>query len=126
MAKLPGIVGEVADALGMAAAVRLAARLGGTRLSIPRNFAPGTLLGDLVGDATAQWLVEHYGGDVVTVPILRAEISRLRREAIWQLAEEGRSRREIARILGCTQRWVAMVLAQERLRPAAEETPDLF
>lgn len=123
---LPGILQEIAEDLGEEAALRFAARLGGTQIYVRRD-ADSELLRDILGPELAKWLAERYGGEIVIVPMAKAIMRQRHRELILSLSREGLGADEIARRLGCTSRWVREVVRQAgRASPEETGTMPLF
>lgn len=116
---LPGILQEIAEDLGEEAALRFAARLGGTQIYVRRD--EGGLLRDILGDELAAWLADRYGGEIIIVPMAKALMRQRHRELILSLSREGLGADEIARRLGCTSRWVREVVRQAGRASAEDE-----
>ena len=98
------------ELLGFQAASRLVEKFGGTRLSIPAPESAGyKMLADVLEDKkAADRLCVEYGGLRVILPVrviaLQARVRELHRGGIKPP--------EIARALGCTERRVYQVLAE--------------
>ncbi len=117
---LPQLLQEVADCLGTEAALRLAKRLGGQRVRVPKNPKPSSPLVQAVGMEIAQALADLYGGELVIIPMAAALSAATRRRAI---ANDGRSANAVAAAMGCHVNTVY------RLRRGARVDPrqiDLF
>lgn len=135
--QLPAQVLEIADVVGMPAALRLVTELGGTTW----EFAKGAnrngqirvaALADIVGDDAAQLLTSRLGGDVVYIPRCDVALRRLRDLEIHrqfeQAVREGVSARvvvaELARTYKLSDRRIWIILNQVLPDPAAPG--DLF
>lgn len=114
---LPRTLEEIADVVGEAAALRLALKCGGTRVYVPHRPRKGLVLVDIVGLPAARALAAHYAGERLEIP--RAHRLRSKRARI--VREQG-SNAEVARRLGCTERWVRAVRNDPDHRPQ----PTLF
>jgi len=86
---------------------------GGRRVQIPnRRDKSGTLR--VLGVKAARILCERFGGCVIDVPTG----NEYRRREIARLREQGENPVAIAHRLGCTQRYVCDVLAEQDYRAA--------
>ena len=65
---LPASLRDMAEQIGVDAALLLADKAGGTRLSIPRSIKPGSALTKLVGIEIATQRVEILGGERPFIP----------------------------------------------------------
>jgi hypothetical protein len=99
----PSLV-RYAELIGDAAALKLVASYGGTRLYVAKSPRENSALARAVGWPAARRLARAYGGDELDVP--RAEALRSKKRAI--LAASG-SGREVARAVGTTERHVRRV-----------------
>jgi hypothetical protein len=100
----------IAAELGEELAYKFADHFAGERVSIPNLARQTPALATTLGDNAARILSERFGGSAIDVPTRsqhrRAEIARLRRE--------GKNPAAIAHRVGCTQRYVCDVLAEEQ------------
>lgn len=110
---LPGILGELAQAGHLGAALTLAREWGGTRRYIPADPRPGMELVALVGIEAAGVLAGLRGGEAVDVP--RAVGLGSKKSAVLRATG---SQRDIARAVGCTDRYV------RKVRAACADDPD--
>jgi hypothetical protein len=62
MTRLPGILAEIADVAGKAAALQLMASHGGRRVYIPVAYTPSCWLHDVVGEVAARAIIAHFKG----------------------------------------------------------------
>jgi DNA-binding transcriptional ArsR family regulator len=107
---LPGVLGEISAAAGEAAAISIAARVGGTRVYIPTRLEEDHWLVEAVGREAAQKICAALGGDRHVIPTcgggayknFRRDIAR----RVHTLDQEGKSAGEIARAVGLTMRAV--------------------
>jgi hypothetical protein len=103
--ELPAILKEIAEAIGMAAMLKLVAERGGVRVHVPKR--PETSRGDLVaivGVPAARDLAKLYGGEAIEIP--RAVCLHSKKQAI---AHAEGSTRQIALCHGVTERYVRKV-----------------
>ncbi len=97
---LPGVLSEIADVAGRAAACTIALAHGGDDgWNIPRRLdsTAGRALADLVGPAPARAVTRRFGGEALAVPLAR-------RALVVHLAQAGLTTTEIARRLGMSRR----------------------
>lgn len=121
-ARLPGVLAEIAALAGEAAALKLAARYGGIRVYIPARVHEDHWLVACVGWEAAQKIAAHFSADGrgthVVLPLGPcASYGQFRRtiaERIDKLDRERRTAREIARMVGVTQRAVHRNRAKRR------------
>lgn len=118
---LPESIKPVAEHLGYAAAASLVDAFPGYRLHIPKTLREGHMLCAL-GDHAGP-LCEHFGGDVITVP-LNLMTAEARERRILTLRAEGLNANEIAGRVGCTRRRVLDILAGKSVRPVQRRPRD--
>lgn len=100
---------EIVAALGARQAQALVEEFGGMRVYIPVVARPADRISEAVGLDAATALSRRFGGEKVDIPNPSA-----RRKRIIALHAAGVADQEIARQLGCTQRWVQKVLHEHR------------
>ncbi|RWR14238.1 hypothetical protein [Paenirhodobacter populi] len=98
---------DVAETFGLGVALRMMQHFGGQELEFPRRFHarrdPCRGMVELLGDDLGQKVCHFLAGMRMYVP--NGKVRRLRPE-IEALQTSGRDRREIARLLGVSQRHV--------------------
>ena len=107
-----GILGDIAEAAGDAAALALAHARGGLEavyIPLPDNLVPGHWLVELVGLDKARAIAQVLGGGAVEIPLGHAAKAEQRRRVAMDALARGKSSAEAARIGGCTQRTVRRV-----------------
>lgn len=116
--QLPGVLGEIADLVGVSAALALTERWGGIRLYVPNvrtlqsNREHPLILA--VGLDAAVRIAQHYsGGEPIEVPKADSWRQAVRNALIQQERENGASQTELARRHHLTQRWVRQLLKEE-------------
>lgn len=136
--QLPAVVLEIADAVGMSAALQLVEELGGTSW----EFAKGAnrngrikvaALADIIGDEAAQRLTERVKGNNIYIPRCAVALRRLRdleiNQQFVQAVREGVSANtvvaDLARTNRLSDRQIWNILKQPAPPPDAH-TPDLF
>lgn len=127
--RLPGILGEIADVAGEAAALAIAKARGGTEIYIPPVPAPDHWMSKLVGSTAARAIADHLtcgvGGLRVELPTGPAGHAAQARAQVDAMIREGRSERDIALTTGYTARTVRRRRAQLG-KPADTRQGDLF
>jgi hypothetical protein len=131
---LPGLLGEIAEVAGLAAALAIAERVGGTRVTIPSRAADDHWLVKLIGRDAADKICDHMrilspegreaGARHVVIP--RGPTGYLAKARI-RLAKEleaGTSAREAARKTGLSERTAFRMRA--RLRDEDDRQGELF
>jgi alkanesulfonate monooxygenase SsuD/methylene tetrahydromethanopterin reductase-like flavin-dependent oxidoreductase (luciferase family) len=91
--------------LGEDAARALSAHFGGSRVYVPKSPGEHHPISVAIGQDAAAQLAGAFHGNTITIPIApekQAEIHRL--------GAEGKTRREIAAEVRCTERWVYKTL----------------
>jgi hypothetical protein len=107
MDDLPESLIDVAETFGLGTALRLMQHFGGQELEFPRRFHPRREpcqgMVEALGEDLGQRVCHFLAGTRVYVP--NGKVRRLRPE-VEALQTSGRDRREIARMLGISQRHV--------------------
>lgn len=109
---LPESIKAVAEHLGYAAAASLVDAFPGYRLHVPKHLRAGHML-EAIGEH-ARPLCDHFGGDVITVP-LNLMTAEARERRILELQGQGLNANEIAGRVGCTRRRVLDILSGKRV-----------
>lgn len=131
---LPGVLGEIAEVAGEAAAVKFAAQAGGTRVYIPARVDDEHWLVACVGRQAADTICAHFAADGrgqrVDVPIgLGGAYPQLRRaiaKRVHQMDQENESSRAIAIRVGISQRTVHRHRRSHRGRRKGDKQGSLF
>lgn len=121
----PGVLGQIADAIGEDLATRLAEQLGGHEVQIPKTPRPGNMVVDVIGEDAARILAAEIGHGRLRLPMGPAR----RDERIRALLRDGRPHREIARAVGVHRRTVeyhAQRMRQHNGPPGGGDQRDLF
>lgn len=95
MTQLPGIAGEVEEAIGLDLTVRLLKRRGGTEITVPVR-ARGSMLAEIIGLHAAEKLVAAIGPGKIMLPCGTMRGSRARRAEAIRMLRAGASIREVA------------------------------
>lgn len=104
---LPPRLAEIAEIVGLDAALRLAEIRGGARLMFPRKVKPDHWLAQELGQDKAEALCEHFsstGGVPIEIPLGPTGSAAELRQAVDRLIVEGISAEEIARRLRVSAR----------------------
>lgn len=100
--ELPASLLDVAETFGIGVALTLMQQFGGLEVEFPRR-KPSAELVKALGEDLAGELCHFLSGQRLYVPHGRARLKRLE---VQKLSESGRGRREIAAVLGISQRHV--------------------
>lgn len=100
----PASLVEIAEVIGVPAALHLVDAFGGGVCYVPARLDETNRLAQAIGPQAAQLLVARYAGE--KLEIARLQVARTRKAVI--AGAEG-SVAEVARTLGVTRRWVRMV-----------------
>jgi hypothetical protein len=105
---LPGILGEIAEIAGEAAAMRVAQEKGGTRAYIPApdNLPPTHWLVQAAGAEGARAIAARFGGGPVPVPLGPTGSRGRTWTTIRRALDEGASAAEAARLAGVDEKTV--------------------
>lgn len=112
---LPALLGEIAAAEGLEAALRLAQCFGGLSVKVPKRARADHPVARLCGHSVLLWLVRERGGERVQVPMGPRHPDRVR--AAHRLAEvarrtgRGESAADISRALVIHERHVVRLRA---------------
>lgn len=134
MDELPGLLGEIAEIAGLSAALALAERVGGTRVTIPARAPDGHWLVKTVGREAADKICDHLrilapdgreaGARHVVIPSGPAGCLAKARKRLVRELEAGTSAREAARRTGLSERTAFRMRA--RLREEDDSQGTLF
>lgn len=97
--------------IGAEATMRLALRFGGCKLYIPNDPPLAGELVEAIGEQAALQLAQRFGGSYVEMPLERAKRERI---IAYSTHPTPLPAREIARIVGCTERHVYQVRREFR------------
>lgn len=115
MTQLPGIAGEIEEAIGFERAVVLLRARGGTEISIPKK-AEGSALAAIIGDGATEQLIDAFGAGKLVLPCAaqrgqgRADAER--REAARELLKAGQSLQQVALACDVTVRTASRYRAE--------------
>lgn len=95
MTQLPGIAGQIEEAIGLDLAVRLLKRRGGCEIHIPRRIK-GSQLAEILGEDAAARVADALGPGKVLLPCgyLRGQFAR--RAEAKRMLRQGASLQEVA------------------------------
>lgn len=112
LSALPESLRELVDLIGLPAALKLVERWGGiTAVYVPKDMAPGHELARVLGMEAARKLSEVYGGDCLrNIPRCVGGLRAVRDRQVVRLRSEGLAPRDIAPLVGLTERWVWEIL----------------
>lgn len=124
VALLPQSLQDLAEVVGLGAALDLTRHYPGVRLYVPGIARPAHDIAGIIGFETMVKLCERYGYDYLAMPKMDSVVTQLKHHYVRQLITLGEmSNREIALSLNYSQRHA------ERLRSecdSTEENLDLF
>lgn len=110
---LPLGMQEIADAIGVPAALALIQAFGGVGLYVPKRFDPEHGLCALIGPAALIKLIEIRGGEAVEIPRALASARAERDACMRRDRSMGASQRELALRYQMTERHVRNRLQRE-------------
>lgn len=110
-ASLPVSLVDVAETLGLSIALKLMEQFGGAEIKFPKHPADDHPVLLALGKEDGRALCDFLSGGYIYVPHGRARKS-VRRDVL-ALQEQGKGRREIARMLGVSQRHVRRMANQD-------------
>lgn len=116
---VPSSLIDVAETLGLPIAFKLIEHYGGTEIKFPKHPAADHHVLQALGKDDGLALCNFLSGGLIYIPHMR--VRRSARADVLSLQEQGRSRREIALLLGISQRHVRRMANRE---PSAQL--DLF
>ena len=105
---------DLENTLGKEAARLLTIYFGGIELYIPTDFKPGHEITKVIGQTPANILAAAYGGRHVTFPNGKNEPKK---PQIIDMLEAGVDKKEIARELEVTERYVQHVAKEASILP---------
>jgi hypothetical protein len=106
---LPQVLADIARIAGEEAARRVAGAVGGTRVYIPPVPGPDHWLSQLVGEAAARKIADHFGAGFparIDIPLGDTGFIASQQARIDAMIVAGRSERDIALACGYTGRGV--------------------
>lgn len=108
---LPGLLREIAELIGVPAALTLSRAYGGRRIYVPRRYDPDHPLVKLLGHAEAIKLIDNYGGmEHFDVPLASSLARELRNRAVRRDRRMGDSCSTLARRYNTTERTIWRIL----------------
>jgi hypothetical protein len=117
---LPGVLNEIADVIGVAGAISLAQKVGGTRIYIPGGITAQHWLVDAIGLGPAEKLCAKFSRSRIDIPLGPAgamvALTRQRAETVRAMTDEGLSAPTIARRIGVSVRTVCRIRSKMRPR----------
>jgi hypothetical protein len=99
---LPAPLGDISEAAGLDAAMKLSLERGGARFNIPATDSDTELV-RIVGEVAARAIVACLGGERHYIPLAKKHL-------IWWLDDQGLSQEKIAVRLKCSRKHVQDVL----------------
>lgn len=92
---LPGIAGQIEEAIGRDLTERLLKRRGGTEIKIPK-FARGSMLAEIVGVHAAEKLIREIGPGRIVLPLGNMRGTKARKAAAKRMLRQGASVNQVA------------------------------
>lgn len=108
---VPVSLADVAETLGLSMVLKLMEHFGGTEIKFPKRPGDDHPVLQALGKEDGKALCDFLSGGFIYVPHGRARKS-VRRDVLT-LQDQGKERREIARLLGVSQRHVRRVANKE-------------
>lgn len=108
------VVKELAEAIGLPAAMEVVRRWGGRSLRVPVAVEAGDPLALVLGLDAARALVAIHGGAELQLPVERNALLDMRNEAILRAVEAGESHESVAIQYGMTRQGVGYIVKRMR------------
>ncbi len=123
---LPGRIKELADVIGITAALKLVEIRGGIRMTVPKlkPKANHWLLSTLSDDELDK-LISYYGGETIEIDRCAAALRLIFEKQVIQEHRNGLSNSMLARKYGYTERGIRKLRARVEDRPI-DTTADIF
>lgn len=127
-ALLPPMAKEMAQVVGLRAALAVVEHWGGTRLCVPHRLTDDHPLMQVLGAEAAEQLAAHYRGETLTVPRAAAALRAALYDQIVQEYDGGeKTAGQLAREHRVTERWIFYIVARARReRQQPDPQADLF
>lgn len=100
------LLARFAEEVGEEIALQISARFGGRQLYIPNKPPVDSDLVAAIGQVAAHKLAKRFGGISYAIPIASGKRAR-----IVALLQDGKTKAEVADLVGCTERYVYRVQA---------------
>lgn len=110
---LNGTLEQVAQTIGVSAAILLAQRLGGARIYVPEVTNIEHPIALAIGLENAKKLSEHFSGEYLEIPSKTA-FRKLRNKLICKLYIDGKTANALAPLFGITRRQVFNIVNDEK------------
>lgn len=110
---LTGKLGEIADAAGVKAALKLVQALGGRQIKL--SARPNSKLARIVGPEAARAIVAALGSEKIVVPMAHLRGQRGRREAAARMLDSGATVSQVAGAVDVHERTVFRVKRRRAL-----------
>ncbi|RIK92470.1 MAG: hypothetical protein DCC73_11850 [Proteobacteria bacterium] len=110
-ASLPPVLAEIADIIGITAALKLAAECGGTYIYISAKPKPDNRAAQVIGADAMRALARHFRAGILEMPIATHAQLHRRNETIRAGAQQGLSQSQLARRHRMTARHVRRICA---------------
>lgn len=101
------VLAAFAREIGEEAAIKLSVHYGGRQCYVPRRPHADSDLVRLIGMEATKKLGKRYGGISHTIPLRAGKRAR-----VIEMLRQGLTRRDIAEVMGCTERHVYYVQAE--------------
>ena len=114
MAELPGVVGELAELLGVDKALALVEAYGGVQLYVPQTMTADHRLVKMIGPEAAGKLSDRYGGELIrSIPRCAAYVRSARDQEIRTRYTGGESAMALARAYAVTERQIWRIVSAD-------------
>lgn len=109
MNRLNNTLDDIAGVIGFQATLTISLWYAGKNLFVPASPDEGSNLVRIVGIDAAKKLAEEWGGEMIAVPTLWGYEEQARNRAIGSLIGRGLSTKQIAVMMGMTERRVQQI-----------------
>ena len=111
---LPASVRDMAEVIGLDAALGVVQHYGGTRLWLPLVLSEDHPLVQTIGLAAARSLSEHYRLESLTIPTCKRAFRVIRNQRIVERYRAGETAATLAHEFGLHERMIWQIVAREK------------
>jgi len=117
---LPQLIQELADIIGLAAALKLVKAYPGVSLYIPANPHPDHPLASIIGFDALCELSKVYAQETLTLPKLDAAERQIKHQVVAEMLDQNHSIRTVALATGYTSRRIQQLRSHHFTNPQTD------